>query len=38
MRDDYLMKFELLWTPQQADEYLTDEELLMEYTDIISLA
>ncbi len=38
MRDDYLMKFELLWTPQKADEYLTDEELLMEYTNIIPLA
>lgn len=37
MRDDYLFKFELLWTPQQADQYLTDEELLLEYTDIIPL-
>lgn len=38
MREDYLMKFELLWTPQTEDRYLTDEELLMEYTDIIPLA
>ncbi len=38
MREDYLMKFELLWTPQTANEYLTDEELLMEYTKMISLA
>ncbi|GAB4545485.1 MAG: hypothetical protein Tsb0014_39710 [Pleurocapsa sp.] len=37
MRSDYLMKFELLWTPQTEDEYLTDEELLMEYSDIIPL-
>jgi uncharacterized membrane protein len=35
--EDYLMKFELLWTPQTANEYLTDEELLMEYTDVIPL-
>ena len=38
MKDDYLFKFELLWTPQKSGEYLTDEELLLEYTDIISLA
>ena len=38
MREDYLMKFELLWTPQTANEYLTDEELLMEYTNIAPLA
>lgn len=38
MREDYLMKFELLWTPQAIEEYLTDEELLMEYTDITPLA
>lgn len=38
LRDDYLIKFELLWTPQQADQYLTDEELLLEYTDMIPLA
>lgn len=37
MREDYLMKFELLWTPQAAGEYLTDEELLLEYTNIIPL-
>ena len=37
MREDYLMKFELLWTPQTANEYLSDEELLMEYTDIMPL-
>jgi uncharacterized membrane protein len=37
MRDDYLMKFELLWTPQQSNQYLTDEELLVEYSNIIPL-
>ena len=37
MRDDYLMKFELLWTPQTADRYLTAEELLLEYSSIIPL-
>ena len=37
MRDDYLFKFELLWTPQKADQYLTDEELLLEYKDIMPL-
>ena len=37
MRENYLMKFELLWTPQQAGEYLTDEELLMEYTEVMPL-
>ena len=37
MREDYLMKFELLWTPQQDGQYLTDEELLIEYTEIIPL-
>ena len=36
-REDYLMKFELLWTPQAAEQYLTDEELLMEYTDVMPL-
>lgn len=38
MREDYLMKFELLWTPQTTQEYLTDEELLIEYTNITPLA
>lgn len=38
MREDYLFRFELLWTPQASGEYLTDEELLLEYTDIMPLA
>ena len=37
MRDDYLFKFELLWTPQKSGEYLTDEELLLEYSNLIPL-
>ena len=37
MREDYLMKFELLWTPQKEGEYLTDDEFLMEYTNMIKL-
>ena len=38
MRNDYLIKFELLWTPQKANQYLSDDELLMEYTNIMPLA
>lgn len=38
MRDDYLMKFELLWTPQQHNEYLTEDELLTEYSSLILLS
>lgn len=37
MRADYLVKFELLWSPQTEGVYLTDEELLMEYTKMIPL-
>ncbi len=37
MREDYLMKFELLWTPQKEGEYLTDDEFIMEYTNMIKL-
>lgn len=37
LRADYLMKFELLWTPQTENEYLTDEELLLEYTNMMPL-
>lgn len=37
MREDYLMKFELLWTPQAENQYLTEEELLLEYTDMMKL-
>lgn len=37
MREDYLIKFELLWSPQTEGVYLTDEELLIEYTKMIPL-
>lgn len=37
MREDYLVKFELLWSPQTEGVYLTDEELLMQYTEMIPL-
>lgn len=37
MKEDYLLKFELLWSPQTEEVYLTDEELLMEYTKMIPL-
>ena len=38
IREDYLIKFELLWTPQTTNEYLTEDELLMEYTDVMPLS
>lgn len=34
---DSLIQFELLWNPQQEDTYLTNEELLVEYGDMIRL-
>jgi uncharacterized membrane protein len=34
---DYLMVFELLWSPQAASDSLTYEELLTEYTDMVQL-
>ena len=37
MRDDYLMKFELLWSPQNEEDSLTYDELITEYTDMIKL-
>lgn len=37
MPEDYLMKFELLWTPEQTREKLTDDEFLMEYTEMIKI-
>ena len=37
MRDDYLMKFELLWSPQTEEDSLTYDELITEYTDMIKL-
>ena len=37
MRDDYLMKFELLWSPQTEEDSLTYDELITEYTELIKL-
>ncbi len=34
---DYLMVFELLWSPQDAQDSLTYEELLTEYTDMAQI-
>lgn len=38
LREDYLIKVEVLWTPQTANQYLTDEELLLEYTEVIPIS
>lgn len=35
---DYLLTFELLWTPQSEQESLTYDELLTEYADLIQIA
>ena len=37
IRQDYLMVFELLWSPQSEEDSLTNDELLLEYTDMIQL-
>jgi uncharacterized membrane protein len=34
---DYLMAFELLWSPQDASDSLTYDELLTEYTEMVQL-
>jgi uncharacterized membrane protein len=35
---DYLLKFELLWSPQVEEDSLTYDELLTEYTDMVQIA
>jgi uncharacterized membrane protein len=35
---EYLMKFELLWSPQVKEDSLTYDELLTEYTDMVQIA
>ncbi|WP_242040634.1 DUF1517 domain-containing protein [Coleofasciculus sp. FACHB-1120] len=35
---DYLMVFELLWSPQTETDALTQEELLSEYRDLVAIA
>lgn len=37
IRSDYLMTFELLWSPQAEIDSLTYDELLTEYTDMVQL-
>jgi uncharacterized membrane protein len=34
---DYLMTFELIWSPQDPSDSLTDDELLTEYSDLIQI-
>lgn len=38
MSFDYLMVFELLWSPQAETDTLTQEELLTEYGDMVKIA
>ncbi len=35
---DYLLKFELLWSPQVEEDSLTYDELLTEYTEMVQIA
>ncbi|MGL5939291.1 MAG: DUF1517 domain-containing protein [Waterburya sp.] len=37
LEKDNLIKFELLWNPQEEDEYISNEQLLLEYGDLIRL-
>jgi uncharacterized membrane protein len=37
MRSDYLMVFELLWSPQVETDTLTEEELATEYADLVAI-
>lgn len=37
MRQDDLIKFDLLWNPQSEEQYLTSNELLVNYIDMIRL-
>ncbi len=37
MKAESLIKFELLWNPQQEDDYLSNEQLLTKYSDMIRL-
>ena len=34
---EYLMTFELIWSPQEASDSLTDDELLTEYSDLVQI-
>jgi len=37
MKKDSVLKFELLWNPQQDDVYISNEQLLIEYSDMTRL-
>jgi uncharacterized membrane protein len=37
MRSDYLMVFELLWSPQVETDTLTEAELATEYADLVAI-
>ena len=37
MRKDYLIKFELLWNPQEENKYIGNDQLLTEYSEMIRL-
>ncbi len=37
MQQDHLIKFELLWSPQTADNYINNNQLLREYSDMLRL-
>lgn len=37
IRNNSLIKFELLWSPQQEDQYINNAQLLTEYSDMIRL-
>jgi uncharacterized membrane protein len=37
MRSDYLMVFELLWSPQVETDTLTEAELATEYADLVPI-
>lgn len=37
LRKDHLIKFELLWNPEEEGEYISNDQLLMEYGDMIRL-
>lgn len=38
MRSDYLMVFELLWSPQLETDSLTEQEFETEYADLVAIA
>ena len=37
MRKDHLLNFELLWNPQEESKYISNEQLLTEYSEMIRL-